>query len=46
LAELPEGLALADTPASVHPLGDRDGNPLGRDEKRRQQGRSLLRPVA
>src|SRR6202043_3827156 len=46
LAELPEGLALADTPASVPPLSDGDGNPLGCDEKRRQDGRGLLRPVA
>src|SRR5580693_2822928 len=46
LAELPEGLPLADAPASVHALSDGDGNPLGRDEERRQHGRGLLRPVA
>src|SRR5439155_2913174 len=46
LAELPEGLALTDTPASMHPLSNGDGNPLGSDEERRQRGRGLLRPVA
>src|SRR5580693_3900794 len=46
LAELPEGLPLANTPASVHALSDGDGYPLGRDEERRQHGRGLLRPVA
>jgi len=30
----------------VHPLSDGDGDPLGRDEERRQRRRGLFRPVA
>ena len=37
---------MADAPAAVHALSDGDGNPLGRDEQRRQHRRGLLRPVA
>ncbi len=46
LAELPEGLALTDPAAAVHPLRDRRGDPLGGDQQRRQRGRGLLGPVA
>ena len=46
LAELPEGLALADPAAAVHPLRDGHGDPLGGDQKRRQNGGGLLGPIA
>ena len=46
LAELPEGLALADAAAAVHALRHGLGDPFGGDQQRRQRRRDLLGPVA
>ena len=41
-AELPETVALADTPPAVHALRHRGGDPLGGDQQRRQAGAKRL----
>src|SRR5271165_3373602 len=46
LAELPEGLALADAAATMDPLRDGHRDPIGRDKERRQHRSGLLRPIA
>src|SRR6185437_7500563 len=42
LAELPEGLALADAAPAVHALGNRRRHAIGGDQKRRQRGCRLF----
>ena len=44
--ELPEGLADADPPPAVHALRHGRGDPLGRDQQRRQAVGQLLGPLA
>jgi hypothetical protein len=46
LAELPEGLALTDAPAAVHPLGYRYRDALRLYEQRGQLSRQLLGAMA
>jgi hypothetical protein len=45
LPELPESLALADTAAAMHTLGDGRCHPVGGDKQWRQRGRRLFRTM-